>query len=108
MRKELLVTAVAAASLVGLSIAAADSSGAGKVRICHGTASEETPYVLIEVNANAIKDGHFKDGVGEAHGWQNMPDYIPAAGEGCEGPATTTTTASTTTSTTTTTLPDED
>ena len=103
MRRQFIATAVAAAALLGMSVAAADQSDAGKVRICHGTASQEgNPYVLIEVNANAIKDGHFKDGVGEAHGWHNMPDFIPAEGEGCEGPSTTTTT------TTTTTAPPED
>ena len=102
MRRELIATAIAAAALVGVTVAAAEPSEAGKVWICHGTASQDTPYVLIEVNANALKDGHFKDGVGEAHGWHNMPDYLPAEGEGCDGPTTTTTT------TTTTTAPSED
>ena len=81
-----------------MTVAAADSSTAGKVRICHGTASQDkNPYVLIEVNANALKDGHFKDGVGEAHGWHNMPDFIPADGEDCGGPVETTTTTPPTT-----------
>ena len=79
MRRQMIATAAAAAALLGMTVAAADSSTAGKVRICHGTASQDkNPYVLIEVNANALKDGHFKDGVGEAHGWHNMPDFIPA------------------------------
>lgn len=55
----------------------AQGAGADKVLVCHGTASDTNPYVLIKVSRNALK-GHFdvQGGVpvGPGHGKQNAPD----------------------------------
>ena len=45
-----------------------------KVAICHGTASVSNPYVMIIVDATAIK-GHF-DGTGPGHGKNNYIDFL--------------------------------
>ncbi len=68
-------TLVGASVLSGLFVAvAAQAGGEGKVLLCHGTASEQNPYVLIEVSENALQ-GHF-DGTAPGHGWQNAPDFV--------------------------------
>lgn len=94
MQRRILTTAAIASGVLGLALLAAPSGAepAEKVRICHGTASETNPYVLIEVSANSMKNGHFKDGVGQAHGPRNNPDYLPGDGEDCDGTSTSTTT----------------
>jgi hypothetical protein len=62
-----------------------------KVTICHGTASESNPYVLITVDEEAL-GGHFgHDGTGGApgHGANSRPDVFPDADGACpdeEGP----------------------
>lgn len=89
MRRALALVAAAAATSM-LWAGAAGAAPAEKVLICHGTASETNPYVLIEVSANSFKDGHF-DGGPEVpgHGWQNNPDKLAPAGatspDACEG-----------------------
>ena len=45
-----------------------------KVYICHGTASEKNPYVLIHVDESAVQ-GHL-DGTAPGHGKNNHPDFI--------------------------------
>jgi hypothetical protein len=57
----------------GLATAAVGSKGE-KVQICHGTASEKNPYVLISVSPSAIA-GHF-DGTAPGHGHNNAPDFV--------------------------------
>lgn len=52
-----------------------------KIGICHGTASEKNPYVLIYVDLHALK-GHF-DGTAPGHGKNNHPDFIAGNG-GCD------------------------
>ncbi len=49
-----------------------------KIAICHGTASAKNPYVLIHVDANAVK-GHF-DGTAPGHGKNNYPDFYARNG----------------------------
>ena len=49
-----------------------------KIKICHGTASEKNPYVLITVDRNALK-GHL-DGTAPGHGKNNYPDFISTDG----------------------------
>ncbi len=58
--------------------AAAQAGNAGKVLLCHGTASDSNPYVLISVNVDALA-GHF-DGTAPGHGKNNYPDFFPATG----------------------------
>lgn len=43
-----------------------------KILICHGTASQTNPYVLLSVAAQAV-NGHF-DGTAPGHGPRNHPD----------------------------------
>jgi hypothetical protein len=69
------VGAVAAAVFAGLGTAAND----GKVQICHGTASDTNPYVLISVDESAIA-GHF-DGTAPGHGKNNHPDFLAENGD---------------------------
>jgi hypothetical protein len=49
-----------------------------KVAICHGTASDSNPYVLIVVDVHAL-NGHF-DGTAPGHGKNNYPDFFPIDG----------------------------
>ena len=46
------------------------------MRLCHGTASETNPYVLITVDEHALK-GHFDDDA-PGHGQNNAPDFVLA------------------------------
>jgi hypothetical protein len=81
------------AALCGLvSVGAASGAREEKVWLCHGTASETNPYVLIHVSESALA-GHF-DGSAPGHGERNHPDYLAAGpddvcgtggGEGGEG-----------------------
>ena len=78
-------------AMLGCILAAAFMQGAyafgvkriHKVSICHGTASEKNPYVLIHVDINALK-GHF-DGTAPGHGKKNHPDFLAGNG-GCSTP----------------------
>jgi hypothetical protein len=74
-----LTALLSAAALAGLGLAATGSAEANKVRLCHGTASDTNPYVLVVVDDNALA-GHF-DGADPGHGWQNAPDVLLADGE---------------------------
>jgi hypothetical protein len=58
--------------------ATAQAGNAGKVLLCHGTASDNNPYVLISVSVDALA-GHM-DGTAPGHGKNNYPDFLPAAG----------------------------
>ena len=70
-------TLAVAACSVGLAVGAQASNG-DKVSLCHGTASESNPYVLISVSENAL-EGHL-DGSGPGHGQNNYPDFLLPAG----------------------------
>ena len=71
--------AVAACAICGVGATAAEA-GDGKVLICHGTASETNPYVLISVSVDAA--GTHLDG----HGQNNHPDFLlPAGRNDCTG-----------------------
>ena len=59
-----LLTGVAAAAAVN----GAQAAPAPKVTICHGTGSATNPYVIITVSENALKHGHFHNGVEPGHG----------------------------------------
>ena len=65
MKRVIGATFAVAACSVGFAAAAGASNG-DKVSICHGTASDNNPYVLIDVSENAIA-GHF-DGSAPGHG----------------------------------------
>ena len=77
-RVALAAGALAAAVFAGLGTA----STGGKVEICHGTASDTNPYVLISVDESALA-GHF-DGTAPGHGANNQPDFFPTDGD-CVG-----------------------
>jgi hypothetical protein len=64
-----VVGAVALASSLA-AVTAAHAGGDGKVLVCHGTASDSNPYVLISVSANALST-HL-----DGHGWQSSPDFV--------------------------------
>jgi hypothetical protein len=76
-------TLAVAACSIGLA-AGAQASNNDKVALCHGTASEQNPYVLIRVSENALA-GHL-DGTAPGHGENNYPDYLlPADQSDCTG-----------------------
>ena len=58
---------------VGMT-AAAQAGNGGKVLLCHGTASDSNPYVLISVSVNAAAT-HL-----DGHGQNNHPDFLVADG----------------------------
>jgi hypothetical protein len=77
------------AAMLGLSVAAGavHSTRASaerktdKVQICHGTASEKNPYVLISIDPSAVK-AHL-DGTAPGHtthGKNNHPDFLSEDG----------------------------
>lgn len=70
----LLAVAVCSVSSVGIVTAAQASGNDDKVLICHGTASEKNPYVVISVDAHAL-EGHL-DGTAPGHGKNNYPDLF--------------------------------
>ena len=76
------------AALVLTAIGGATNASATqdhKVRLCHGTASDTNPYVLITVDEHALK-GHF-DETGPGHGQNNAPDFVLADDvDQCPGP----------------------
>jgi hypothetical protein len=76
------VLAVCGVASIGL-VSAAQASQDDKVLICHGTASETNPYVVISVDPHAIA-GHF-DGSAPGHGQNNHPDLMLGADGTCGG-----------------------
>ena len=75
--------AACALSVVGVT-GTAQAAPADKVLICHGTASDSNPYVLISVSENALA-GHF-DGTAPGHGENNHPDFLlPSGASDCSG-----------------------
>jgi hypothetical protein len=77
----LRVVAVCGLASIGL-VSAAQAADNEKVLICHGTASETNPYVVISVDTHALI-GHF-DGSGPGHGQNNHPD-LPVNADGTCG-----------------------
>jgi hypothetical protein len=73
-RLALAGTVVVVAVFAGVGSA----SDGGKVLLCHGTASEPNPYVLISVDESAL-NGHL-DGTAPGHGPNNNPDVSPVDG----------------------------
>ena len=74
-----LAVATCAACGIGVS-AAAQASNAGKVLLCHGTASDSNPWLLISVSENAAAT-HLG-----GHGPNNYPDFLlPAGRSDCSG-----------------------
>jgi hypothetical protein len=70
----LLAVATCAAGSVVIATAAQAARNDDKIVICHGTASETNPYVLISVDAHAL-EGHL-DGSAPGHGKNNHPDLL--------------------------------
>jgi hypothetical protein len=74
-----LAGAACAICIIGTT-AAAQAANADEVLICHGTASDTNPYVLISVSENAA-DTHL---IG--HGENNHPDFLlPGSWSDCSG-----------------------
>jgi ABC-type sugar transport system substrate-binding protein len=62
--------AVGAAGALAAAVAAQAGDSTDKVYICHGTASDTNPYVLIHVSMEALP-AHLG-----GHGFQNAKDFI--------------------------------
>ena len=67
----LVLTAVVVASIVGVTGAHA---GQGKAQVCHGTASDTNPFVLIDVSVNALP-AQLKDSDSRAQSFVYDPSY---------------------------------
>jgi len=82
--KKNVIFALCALTVAGGAMSAhwASAKSNHKVTICHGTASAKNPYVLINVDTNALA-GHF-NGTAPGHGKNNYPDKYPYNGS-CEG-----------------------
>jgi hypothetical protein len=78
MKRIIGATLAVATCSIGLAVGAQAANG-GKVSICHGTASDKNPYVLINVSENAL-GGHL-DGTGPGHGKNSHPDFLLPAGQ---------------------------
>ena len=72
-RSTALLAALVLTAIGGATTASAQDH---KVRLCHGTASDTNPYVLITVDKHALK-GHF-DGDAPGHGQNSAPDFVLA------------------------------
>jgi hypothetical protein len=74
-----VVATLIVCGLCGVGVtAAAQAANGGKVLLCHGTASDSNPYVLISVSANAAAT-HL-----DGHGQNNHPDFLlPDGGTDC-------------------------
>ena len=68
----LAVAAAVVASIAGVTGARADSQG--KAQVCHGTASDTNPYVLIDVSVNALP-AQLKDSDSRAQSFLYDPAY---------------------------------
>ena len=68
-----LTLTVVACSVFGIAVAA-QAANNDKVLLCHGTASDSNPYVLISVSENALAS-HL-DGTAPGHGKNNYPDFV--------------------------------
>ena len=79
MRRITRVTlAVAASGVCSICIgvgASAQAANAGKVLLCHGTASESNPYVLISVSETGTVATRL-----DGHGQESHPDFLLPAG----------------------------
>jgi hypothetical protein len=73
-----LTVAACGIAAFGAAGGALAAGGDGKVLLCHGTASDSNPYVLISVSEDALA-GHF-DGTAPGHGANNHPDFLLPAG----------------------------
>ena len=71
---------MAAAVFVGVGTAAQND----KVQICHGTASDKNPYVLMSSVDESALAGHF-DGTAPGHGKNNNPDFLAVKGDCTRG-----------------------
>lgn len=76
-----VVLTLVVCGLTGVGVtSAAQAADAGKVLLCHGTASDTNPYVLISVSANAAAN-HL-----DGHGKNNYPDFLlPFGSTDCSG-----------------------
>jgi hypothetical protein len=73
---------LAACGVASVALAAgAQASNNDAIVICHGTASDTNPYVLISVDEHALA-GHF-DGTAPGHGKNNHPDLFPNVDGSC-------------------------
>jgi len=70
---------LAACAISGIAAAGAQAGG-GKMLICHGTASDTNPYVLINVSESAAAT-HL-----DGHGENNHADFLlPEGWSDCSG-----------------------
>ena len=85
MGRMIRATLAVAACSVGMA-AAAQASGGDKVLLCHGTASDSNPYVLISVSASSLP-GHL-DGPSSGEGKNRRPDFLlePGVSDCSAGP----------------------
>lgn len=78
MKRLLVACTVAAMALLVAPAAPASATPQGKVAICHRTASDKNPYVLITVNENAVS-AHIGPDAHPAK--KGREDYFASEGE---------------------------
>jgi len=68
---------LAACALLGIGVTTTQAAENQKVQICHATASDTNPYVLITVDEHALA-GHFREKgtTAPGHGQNNFPDLL--------------------------------
>jgi hypothetical protein len=82
-RTKIVALAIGVCAVGSVGAMGAQASPSDKVVLCHGTASETNPYVVITVDEHSLK-GHFNS-TSSDHGPRNPDFLMPAGWSDCSG-----------------------